>query len=220
MKCVLYNSSFVLRLWEGWNPAGPLGVPRGLVSQPSGGGLPLLWRSNHLPLMDSHCNTLWGQVRSFHLTLVVVVWSSLNLLSTVSLPFRDSSPGYMAVYAGIMNPLVTLFNPAYSMCCIMAHEGCKGLTCRNDMALWCAVNLWTSEVLIDRLTYTGDARHIQNEQSHTLQSLSHLNTFPGSLFSSLQNLNLFTSVVSYCSLSNNITHMVYPSYTLSCQFSN
>ncbi|XP_042270401.1 transmembrane protease serine 2-like [Thunnus maccoyii] len=48
---------------------------------------------------------------------------------------KASSPGDWAVYAGIVDPLDTLFNPAYSVSHIIAHEGYNGLTRRNDIAL-------------------------------------------------------------------------------------
>lgn len=69
VKCILSNSSFVLRLWD-WGelqqgPRGPAGLSRGLAlaGQPAACGLPPLWRSHHLPLLDDHCSTLCGQVR-------------------------------------------------------------------------------------------------------------------------------------------------------------
>ncbi|XP_028429791.1 transmembrane protease serine 2-like [Perca flavescens] len=46
-----------------------------------------------------------------------------------------SSPGDWAVYAGIADPLGTLFNPAYSVSHSIAHEGFNSVTCRNDIAL-------------------------------------------------------------------------------------
>ncbi|XP_040903257.1 transmembrane protease serine 2-like [Toxotes jaculatrix] len=48
---------------------------------------------------------------------------------------RTSSPGDWTVYAGIVDPLGTLFNPAYSVSRIIAHEGYNSLTRRNDIAL-------------------------------------------------------------------------------------
>uniref|UniRef100_A0A8C4H1M3 Transmembrane serine protease 2 n=1 Tax=Dicentrarchus labrax TaxID=13489 RepID=A0A8C4H1M3_DICLA len=48
---------------------------------------------------------------------------------------RASSPGDWVVYAGIVDPLGTLFNPAYSVSRIIAHEGYNSLTRRNDIAL-------------------------------------------------------------------------------------
>ncbi|XP_035536320.1 transmembrane protease serine 2-like [Morone saxatilis] len=48
---------------------------------------------------------------------------------------RASSPGDWIVYAGILDPLETLFNPAYSVSHIIAHEGYNSLTRRNDIAL-------------------------------------------------------------------------------------
>ncbi|XP_039987544.1 transmembrane protease serine 2-like [Xiphias gladius] len=48
---------------------------------------------------------------------------------------RVSSPGDWAVYAGIVDPVGTLFNPAYPVSRIIAHEGYNSLTRRNDIAL-------------------------------------------------------------------------------------
>lgn len=48
---------------------------------------------------------------------------------------RASSPADWAVYAGIVDPLSTLFNPAYSVSRIIAHEGYNSLTRINDIAL-------------------------------------------------------------------------------------
>ncbi|XP_056229545.1 transmembrane protease serine 2-like [Seriola aureovittata] len=48
---------------------------------------------------------------------------------------RASSPSDWAVYAGIVDALGTLFNPAYSVSRIIAHEDYKSRTCRNDIAL-------------------------------------------------------------------------------------
>ncbi|GAA6218257.1 transmembrane protease serine 2-like isoform X2 [Lates japonicus] len=48
---------------------------------------------------------------------------------------RASSPGDWAVYAGIVDPLGSLFNPAYSVSRIIAHEGYSSRTHRNDIAL-------------------------------------------------------------------------------------
>ncbi|KAM9359135.1 transmembrane protease serine 2-like [Symphorus nematophorus] len=49
---------------------------------------------------------------------------------------RTSSPGDWTVYAGIVDPsLGTLFNPAYSVSRIIAHEGYDSVTRRNDIAL-------------------------------------------------------------------------------------
>ncbi|XP_070762161.1 transmembrane protease serine 2-like [Enoplosus armatus] len=48
---------------------------------------------------------------------------------------RASSPRDWAAYAGIVDPLGTLFNPAYPVSRIIAHEGYNSVTCRNDIAL-------------------------------------------------------------------------------------
>ncbi|XP_072248839.1 transmembrane protease serine 2-like [Leuresthes tenuis] len=48
---------------------------------------------------------------------------------------RTSSPGDWSVYAGILGPLDTLFNPACSVSRIIAHEGYDSLTRQNDIAL-------------------------------------------------------------------------------------
>ncbi|KAM7399541.1 hypothetical protein PAMP_018807 [Pampus punctatissimus] len=48
---------------------------------------------------------------------------------------KFSSPGVWSVYAGIVDPLATLFNPAYSVSHIIAHKGYNSLTRRNDIAL-------------------------------------------------------------------------------------
>ncbi|XP_027136507.1 transmembrane protease serine 2 isoform X2 [Larimichthys crocea] len=48
---------------------------------------------------------------------------------------RSSSPGDWLVYAGIVDPLGTLFNPAYSVRRIIVHEGFNSVTRRNDIAL-------------------------------------------------------------------------------------
>ncbi|XP_075905949.1 transmembrane protease serine 2-like [Nelusetta ayraudi] len=46
-----------------------------------------------------------------------------------------SNPADWAVYAGIVRPLGTLFNPAYPVSRIIIHEGFNGQTRRNDIAL-------------------------------------------------------------------------------------
>ncbi|XP_070685509.1 transmembrane protease serine 2-like [Pempheris klunzingeri] len=48
---------------------------------------------------------------------------------------RAPSPGDWAVYAGIVDSLGTLFNPAYAVSRIIAHEGYNSLPRRNDIAL-------------------------------------------------------------------------------------
>ncbi|XP_041797343.1 transmembrane protease serine 2-like [Chelmon rostratus] len=48
---------------------------------------------------------------------------------------RASSPGAWTVYAGMVDSLDTLFNPAYSVSHIVAHEGYNSLSRRNDIAL-------------------------------------------------------------------------------------
>ncbi|XP_053176127.1 transmembrane protease serine 2-like [Scomber japonicus] len=48
---------------------------------------------------------------------------------------KASHPGVWTVYAGIVNPLGTLFNPAYSVSHTIIHEGYDSLTRRNDIAL-------------------------------------------------------------------------------------
>lgn len=53
----------------------------------------------------------------------------------MSLLCRASRPGVWTVYAGIVNPLGTLFNPAYSVSHTIIHEGYDSLTRRNDIAL-------------------------------------------------------------------------------------
>lgn len=140
----LSNGTFALRLWERgelqqglWGPAG---LSRGLAlaGQPAVCGLPPLWRSRHLPLLDSHCSTLCGQVRPFHHASQSGGFGPIQLesiVSAVSLPCRASSPADWAVYAGIVDPLGTLFNPAYSVSRIITHEGYNSRTRRNDIAL-------------------------------------------------------------------------------------
>lgn len=144
VKSVVSNSSFVLRLWElgelQQGLRGPAGLSRGLAvaGQPAGCGLPPLWRSRHLPLLDSHRSTLHCQVRPLHQQLLTQwSWSDPAWIYSlaVSLPCRSSSPGDWVVYAGIVDPLGTLFNPAYSVSRITAHEGFNSLTRRNDIAL-------------------------------------------------------------------------------------
>jgi len=85
----LSNSSFALRLWEQgelqqglWGPAG---LSRGLAvaGQPAGCGLPSLWRSHHLPLLDSHCSTLCGQVRPLRHTSWIRMSGPIRLDSTL-----------------------------------------------------------------------------------------------------------------------------------------
>ncbi|XP_019950754.2 transmembrane protease serine 2-like isoform X1 [Paralichthys olivaceus] len=48
---------------------------------------------------------------------------------------RSSSPADWAVYAGVVDPLGSLFNPARSVSRIIAHEGYSRLPRRNDVAL-------------------------------------------------------------------------------------
>uniref|UniRef100_UPI0037E848F5 transmembrane protease serine 2-like n=1 Tax=Semicossyphus pulcher TaxID=241346 RepID=UPI0037E848F5 len=48
---------------------------------------------------------------------------------------RASSPADWAVYAGIVDPLGTLFNPAYPVSRIIAHKGYNSVTRRSDIAL-------------------------------------------------------------------------------------
>ncbi|XP_068441625.1 transmembrane protease serine 2-like [Clinocottus analis] len=48
---------------------------------------------------------------------------------------RASSPEDWAVYAGVVDPLGTLFNPARSVSRVLAHEGFNWLTRSNDIAL-------------------------------------------------------------------------------------
>ncbi|XP_031716393.1 transmembrane protease serine 2-like [Anarrhichthys ocellatus] len=48
---------------------------------------------------------------------------------------RASSPEDWAAYAGIVDPLGTLFTPAYSVSRVIAHEGFNWATRRNDIAL-------------------------------------------------------------------------------------
>lgn len=97
-----------------------------------------LWRSNNFPLLDSHCSTLCGKV-SLCLLRLSKQWLQsdlrLILLSVVSLLRRASNPGVWTMYAGIVNTLGTLFNPAYSVSHIIIHEHYNSLTRRNDIAL-------------------------------------------------------------------------------------
>lgn len=46
-----------------------------------------------------------------------------------------SSPADWTVYAGIVGPLGTLFNPAYPVSRIIVHEGYDRMNRRNDIAL-------------------------------------------------------------------------------------
>uniref|UniRef100_A0A3Q3F7H5 Transmembrane serine protease 2 n=1 Tax=Labrus bergylta TaxID=56723 RepID=A0A3Q3F7H5_9LABR len=46
-----------------------------------------------------------------------------------------SSPGDWAVYAGVVEPLGTLFNPSYSVSHVIAHEGYNSFTLKSDIAL-------------------------------------------------------------------------------------
>ncbi|KAG7226117.1 hypothetical protein INR49_018728, partial [Caranx melampygus] len=48
---------------------------------------------------------------------------------------RASSPSSWTVYAGIVDPLGPLFNPALSVSHIIAHEGYNSITRMNDIAL-------------------------------------------------------------------------------------
>ncbi|KAM6987458.1 transmembrane protease serine 2-like [Tautogolabrus adspersus] len=48
---------------------------------------------------------------------------------------RVSSPGDWTVYAGVVEPLGTLFNPSYSVSHIIAHEGYNSHTRKSDIAL-------------------------------------------------------------------------------------
>ncbi|XP_040043148.2 transmembrane protease serine 2 isoform X2 [Gasterosteus aculeatus] len=48
---------------------------------------------------------------------------------------RDSNPADWALYAGMVEPLDTLFNPAYRVSRVIAHEGFDWVTRRNDIAL-------------------------------------------------------------------------------------
>ncbi|XP_031146730.1 transmembrane protease serine 2-like isoform X2 [Sander lucioperca] len=57
------------------------------------------------------------------------------ILTAANCVAMASSPGDWAVYAGIVDPLGTLFNPAYSVSHSIAHEGFNSVTCRNDIAL-------------------------------------------------------------------------------------
>lgn len=53
----------------------------------------------------------------------------------MSPPCRDSNPADWALYAGMVEPLDTLFNPAYRVSRVIAHEGFDWVTRRNDIAL-------------------------------------------------------------------------------------
>ncbi|XP_061538196.1 transmembrane protease serine 2-like [Phycodurus eques] len=46
-----------------------------------------------------------------------------------------SSPGDWSVYAGLVEPLGILFNPAHAVSLVIAHEGFDGITHKNDIAL-------------------------------------------------------------------------------------
>ncbi|KAM8904377.1 transmembrane protease serine 2-like [Spinachia spinachia] len=48
---------------------------------------------------------------------------------------RDSNPDDWALYAGIVDPQGPLFNPAYRVSRVVAHEGFDWVTRRNDIAL-------------------------------------------------------------------------------------
>ncbi|XP_037304494.2 transmembrane protease serine 2-like [Pungitius pungitius] len=48
---------------------------------------------------------------------------------------RDPNPDDWVVYAGVVDPLGPLFNPAYRVSRVIAHEGFDWLTRRNDVAL-------------------------------------------------------------------------------------
>ncbi|KAM9853493.1 transmembrane protease serine 2-like [Aulostomus maculatus] len=61
--------------------------------------------------------------------------SSHWLLTAAHCVLRAPSPGDWAVYAGIVDPLGTLFNPSHSVSHVIAHEGYDSLSGRNDIAL-------------------------------------------------------------------------------------
>ncbi|KAM9318645.1 transmembrane protease serine 2-like [Pholidichthys leucotaenia] len=57
------------------------------------------------------------------------------ILTSAHCVTRFSSPGDWSVYAGIVDPSRSLFNPAYTVSHIVAHEGYNSLTRSNDIAL-------------------------------------------------------------------------------------
>lgn len=135
---------FASRLWEGGELQqglqGPPGLSRllAMAGQPAVCWLPSLWRSCHLPLLGDHCGTLCGQVRPSHGAALKRWFGSSTASITCLLCFvscRASSPAGWAVYAGIVDPLGTLFNPAHSVSRIVVHEGFSSGTRRNDIAL-------------------------------------------------------------------------------------
>lgn len=142
VQYILSNGTFAPRLWKRgelhqglWWPAGLYRL-LAVAGQPAACGLPPLWRSHHLPLLDRHCRTLCVQVKPFPLKRGGCGLIQLeSIVAAVSVPRRVSSPADWAVYAGIVDPLGTLFNPAYSVSRIIPHEGYNSVTRRDDIAL-------------------------------------------------------------------------------------
>lgn len=71
------------------------------------------------------------------------------------------------MYAGIVDPLGTLFNPAYFVSHIIAHQGYNNLTRRNDIALM---------RLSKPVDKTGAYKKISYHYIRTQLNESHLNT--------------------------------------------
>nr|XP_020455945.1 transmembrane protease serine 2-like [Monopterus albus] len=74
------------------------------------------------------------QVAGFHRCGGAIISTSW-IVTTAHCVAWASSPGDWAVYAGIVDPLDTLFNPVYSVSRIIAHEGYNSFTLKNDIAL-------------------------------------------------------------------------------------
>ena len=73
------------------------------------------------------------------------------------------------MYAGIVDPVGTLFNPAYSVSHIIAHKAYSSLSHRNDLALMKLTKALDITGACGTFTYMGQLKHLPIEQqSNTL----------------------------------------------------
>ncbi len=124
------------------------------------------------------------------------------------------------MYAGIVDPLGTLFSPVYSVSSIITHEGFNSVTRRNDVALM---------RLSEPLHITGAHTHIYTHRNTVIKEIETHSAklipipthfFPAACFPVCRNLFVtinqwiysILSLVSHCSFCNNNKTLgrVYP----------